>query len=215
VPAFCFIAAAIVESLPSRAWRVSLTGIVAVLIGYQFAIGYAAEPEYAAGFEEAASYVVENRKGATVLFSSNIDSGYFVFFVRKKDPSRQMVILRANKVVATSQLSRIVEERISDRAEIYEILKDFGTCYVVLQDTPYESRALEWLREEVSSDRFVLRRRIPLRSRDPRLQGVSLGVYEYNDCGPADPNAILDMNLPLIGDSIQVRLGDVMSEPPR
>ena len=126
-----------------------------------------------------------------------------------------MVVLRANKVLATSYFNRIVEERISRPADIYQILEDFGTCYVVLEESPYKSRSLRWLRAEVSTERFVSRRKIPIRSNDRRLQGVSLGIYEYKGCGRADPDAVLDLKIPLIGDSIQVKLGEIITESPR
>jgi hypothetical protein len=212
VPAFCLFTALSVEALRSRAWRLVLTGVVVAAVGHQFVTGYMAEPEYAGGYEEAAAYVAEHWKGSTMMLSSVVDTGYFVFFVRKMDPSRQMIVLRADKVLATSKLGRIVEERISDPSDIYQILRDFGICYVVLEDTPSESRALEWLREELGAETFVSRHKIPIRSNVRRLQAVALEIYEYKDCGPGNPDAVLDMNLPLIGDSIQVRLRDITGD---
>ncbi len=53
-------------------------------------------------------------------------------------------------------MRRIVEERITDREEIYETLQDFGTGYVVIEEKNYESRPLKWLREIVKPDRFFI-----------------------------------------------------------
>lgn len=210
VPPFCLFASLSKDALPYRVWRIALTGIVVLVIGYQVGTGYASEPSYAKGYEDAAAYVVENWKGATVMSSANVDSGYFTFFVRKRDPAGRIVVLRADKVLATSFLHSIVEDRVSNREEIYQVLKEFGTCYVVLEEGHYKSRALDWLQQEVKKDRFVLRREIPIQSKSERLQGVALGIYEYKECGPPNPDAILQMNIPLIGDSIEVRLAEIV-----
>jgi hypothetical protein len=68
------------------------------------------------------------------------------------------------------------------------------------------------LREELGAETFVSRHKIPIRSNVRRLQAVALEIYEYKDCGPGNPDAVLDMNLPLIGDSIQVRLRDITGD---
>ena len=62
------------------------------------------------------------------------------------------------------------------------------------EETTYPSGPLTWLQEAVRTDRFELRRRIPLSSRDRRLQGVTLAIYAYKGRTPADPGAVLDMH---------------------
>jgi hypothetical protein len=181
-----------------------------VIVGYQFAVSFQLELTYANGYEEAARYVVEERKGESVLFSSNVDTGYFIFFVRKHNPSQDLIVLRADKILATSHMRRIVEERISKREEIYEILRDFGICYVVIEDQEFKSRPLEWLREEVKSDKFILRKRILIRSNNHNLRDVVLSIYEYTGYTPPRRGKILHMNIPLIGDSIAVKLDDLL-----
>ncbi len=167
-------------------------------------------PTYADGYEQTAKYVVENRKGACVLFSSKVDTGYFVFFTRKHNPDNDLIVLRADKVLVTNEMSHIVEERITKREEIYEILKDFGIGYVVIEDKEYESPPLEWLREEVKSDKFILRKRTPISSNDYRLKDVALAIYEYKGYTPPKHGKILHMNIPLMGDSITVKFDDLL-----
>ena len=182
-----------------------------MVIGYQFAIGHAAEPEQGEGYEEAARYVLDNPKGTSVMFSSEVDTGYFTFFMRKLDSSGKLVVLRADKVLATSMLDTIVENRISKREEIYPILNDFGTCYIVLEEMPYQADALKWLWQETKKDTFVLRRKIPIQSMDRRLRGVVLGIYEYKDCGPPRHNAVLKMDLPLVNSSITIPFANLIN----
>jgi hypothetical protein len=40
---------------------------------------------------------------------------------------------------------------------------------------------------------------------------VDLAIYEYKDAKPGDPNAELDMELPLVDREIRVKLSDLQS----
>ena len=210
IPAFCFFAATTVDFFHYRPWKILLSVLLIMIAGYQFVIAFQLEPDYAAGYEQAAKYVVEHQQGKTVLFSANVDSGYFVFFTRKHDPHRDVIVLRADKLLVTSFLWWVTEERITNREQIYEILQDFGTGYVVIEDQKFTSPPLEWLREEVKSDRFILRQRIPIASNSKRLRDVTLDIYEYKAYTPPKRGTMLRMNIPLMGDSIEVNLDDLL-----
>jgi hypothetical protein len=181
-----------------------------LIAGGQAVIAYNLEPTFARGYQEAAKYVVDNKKGTAVLYSANVDSGYFIFHTRSLDSDGEMIVLAADKVLATSFLKWIIDDRIKDKNDIYKVLNDFGVCHVVLEDKQFRAKSLEWLREEVQKDQFVLKKSIPILSKDPRLQGISLKIYEYKSCGPPNPDAVLDMNLPLINRSIKVRFDELV-----
>jgi hypothetical protein len=206
----CYFAAIPVEFFQARRWKVLVSTLLIVIAGYQGVIAFQVEPDYAAGYEEAAQYVVEHQTGASVLFSANVDTGYFIFFVRKHDPQQDMIVLRADKLLVTSSLRWIVEERITTREQIYEILQDFGVGYVVIEEKPFTSPPLVWLREEVTSDRFMLRKQIPIRSNRRSLRDVTVDIYEYTDATPPKPGIMLRMNIPLIGDTIDVKFDDLL-----
>ena len=206
IPAFCLFAANFVNVFSSRYWRIGITTVILVISGSQAIMAYNVESTFARGYQEAAQYVVQNKKGASVLYSAHVDTGYFIFNTRALDSNREMIVLLADKVLATTNLTRFVEERIQNKDDIYTLLKDFGVCHVVLEDKPSESHAIEWLRKEVKKEeRFTLKKNIPIHSNHKRLQNVSLKIYEYKSCGPSNPNAVLDMNLPLINRSIKIR----------
>lgn len=210
IPPFCLFAALSLDGVHSRGWRFVVALLLFGSIGYQFNVGYASEPDYAGGYEEAASYVVDHPKGTSILYSANVDTGYFTFFVRKLDTKRDLVILRADKVLSTSLLARIVEDKISARGQIYDILKDYGTCYVVMEEGHYSSQALNWLAEEVNGEKFIRQHTIPIRSGDSRLKDVNLGIFEYQDCGPPNPHAQLHFNIPLAQRSLSLKFSDVI-----
>lgn len=210
IPPVCLFAALSLEAVNSRVWRVVVAMLLMGSVGYQFGVGYASEPDYAKGYEEAASYVVQHPKGVSVLYSSKVDTGYFTFFVRKFDPEGRVIVLRADKVLSTSLLDRIVEEKISKAGELYNVLQDYGTCYVVLEEGSYQSRALNLLAEEVQGDQFIRKHTIPIYSNNNRLKGVSLGIFEYRGCGPPNRHAMVNFNIPLVNRSIGLKFSDVI-----
>ncbi len=210
IPPFCLFAAVSLNAVNSRVWRVVVTMVLIGSIGYQFDNGYASESHYAEGYEEAASYIVHHSKGTSVLYSANVDTGYFTFFIRKFDTARSLVVLRADKVLSTSWLDKIIEDNISERKEVYDLLNNYGTCYVVMEEGHYSSQALNWLAEEVQGEKFIRIHTIPIRSRDARLKGVNLGIFEYQDCGPPNPQAQLRLNIPLADRVLTLKFSDLI-----
>jgi Dolichyl-phosphate-mannose-protein mannosyltransferase len=212
IPPFCLLAAAAYALLPGRSGKVLGATVLTLTVVYQLVAVSHLEPVFAGGYEEAAEYVVQHRKGETVLFSGNVDSGFFVFFVRKHDAGRDMVVLRADKMLVTSSLSRIIATQLTTPAQIYAMLHEFGTAYVVLEDAPYESPPLELLRQLLKTEHFALRKRIHMRSNSDKLRGVDLLIYEYLDYTPGQPGAVLRMRLPLIGGNVATRFGDLLGD---
>jgi hypothetical protein len=193
----------------SRPWKVLVSIVFFLIASYQFSIAFQRTLSYASGFNQAARYVVENRKGESVLYSGVYDTGYFIFFVRKYNPERDLPVLRADKIMATSMMSRIIEERLANREDIYKVLRNFGVGYVVLMDTETGSRSLEWLREEVKSSKFNLRKKIIIRSNDGRVDNVPLVIYEYNEYTSSSEDAFIHMNIPLMHGVIEVPFRDL------
>jgi len=61
------------------------------------------------------------------------------------------------------------------------------------------------------SPRFVERRRIPIGTTDIRMPDTSLVIYEFVDRTAPDQDAVLDMHLPIIGQSVSVKLSDLIA----
>ena len=220
VPPFCALAAAAVQIGKSRLGRLAWTTVVLVVAGYQFAaaaedaqkpVSGGVRPAGAQGYEAAARYVTENPRGDTILYSAAVDTGYFVFFVRKADSGRQRLVLRADKILTTSRM-RIAdfERRIGRPDEILPILRRYGVGYVVLEDRAYPDGPLRWLQEIVRTEDFVLRRRIPIASSDLRLTAATLSIYEFQHATHADASATLDIGVPLMNGAVAVRLADLI-----
>lgn len=211
VPALCALAAATVVDVKGRTLRATAIALCVLAGGYQATIAARVSVEGAGGYEEAARFVLESDPGTTVVFSGDVDTGFFTFFIRKHDADRRLVVLRADKIFTTSRMANVsFRDRIESPEEIYVALRRLGTRYVVIEDRPTRSAVLTWLQEELRTSNFVERWRRPIETRDPRLRGRSLVIYEFLGAGPPDPDAELSMDLPLVGRSLAVRLSDLI-----
>jgi hypothetical protein len=211
VPPLCMLAAYGAIGWKTVTVRRVAVAAVLVVVAWQARTATARPLPGAVGYEEAAQFVLAADPGATVLFSGGVDTGFFTFFVRKHDPERKLVVLRSDKLLTTSYMTHSdVEERIERPDEIYDILRRYGTRYVVIEDRPSESRVLEWLRQELHSNRFIERKRIPLVTSDRRLRSTSLAIYEFAAHTPPDRNAVFTVHLPLIGRTVSVPLRDLL-----
>ena len=210
IPAFCLFPAMIIDFSLVRSWRMLTSIALLAIVFYQFVVSYQLEPEYVHGYEQAARYVVEQSNGETMLFSSNVDTGFFIFFVRKYDPNKNFIVLRADKILSTSLLNRIIEDRITSREQIYDILNDFGVKTIVVEDKVYASYALEILREELKSEKFLLLKTINIRSNNILINNYNLSIYEYKGRKNPRIGKELHMNIPLMGGSIKINFEDLL-----
>ncbi len=212
MPAYFLCAAGLLASMRSMVGRRVATAALAFAVGWQLWAGRKVTPTGAEGYEAAAQYVLSQPASSpTILFSGPVDTGYFVFFVRKHDPAGQHVVLRSDKLLTTSRMGRSsVKDRIMDRQEIYGLLRAYGTRFVVIEDQPSDSQVLDWLREELTTDRFIERHRIPIGTTDKRLRGVSLAIYEYRDAQPPDPDVNLELSVPLVRRTVRVPLDELI-----
>ena len=211
VPALSALAGSSLAGLKVRPGIRTIAIIVMVIAaGVQGRSAFRVALPAATGYEEAARFVLASNPGGTVMFSGDIDTGFFTFFVRKHDAARRLVVLRADKLLTTSRMALTsVEDRIERPEQIYDMLRTFGTRFVVIEDSPSHSHVLEWLRTETRTPQFQERRRIPIGTTDPRLRGVDLVVYEFLGATAAAPDAILSIRMPLVSRSMAIKLTDL------
>lgn len=211
VPALCALAASAMAGLASGGrTRVAVVAVLLAAVVFQGRAAARVALPGAGGYEEVARFVLASAPGPTVLFSGDIDTGFFTFFIRKHDPARRLVVLRSDKVLTTSRMDLpSIEDRIDRPEQIYDVLRNFGTRFVVLEDRPSPSQVMNWLRAETRTSRFVERRRVPIGTTDPRLGGVDLVVYEFLGATPPAADAVLSMRMPLVSRSVAIKLTDL------
>ena len=212
IPAFCLFAALSFNYFKSPSWKVAVAILLLGVTGYQFSLSYQKQADFTDGYEKAARYIIDNRKQGSILYSGIIDTGYFIFFLRKDRTDRDLITLRADKMLATSKMNWIIDNRIKKRDEIYGILKKWGVRYVVIEDIESPSRSLEWLRQEVKSDKFILRKMITLRSNTLKTDQVPLCIYEFKEYSSPIAGQKLHMDIPLMGDSIDIPFDSLQLE---
>ena len=199
---------------PKKQWQTAAWSILLLLAGYQFAQAYAGyyPTPFSDGYEEMAQYTVAHETGISTLYSGCMDNGMFIFFVRKYDPTRKMIVLRADKLLATSMMDQIIAERIHSVDDIYPLLNEYGVRQVVVAQAPPRCRALGWLDEATKSTHFTLVKTVNLHSTDTTIDATQLNLYEYNDYVEHDAgNAILDLDIPLAHLSITTRIKDLLA----
>lgn len=190
--------------------------VLALALGTEAIAGAAVRVHGLSGYEEAARYVQAHPRGSSVLFSGDFDSGYFIFFTRKHDPDRRSIVLRSDKIFTVSMMQQVSVAELIDRPDlIAPTLGRLGVGYVVIEDRASSSRVLEWLRDEVRTDRYVERLRTRIDTRDRRIQQTDVVVYEVKDVSAPDPDARLDLRLPLISKNFDVRLADLLTPAQR
>jgi hypothetical protein len=211
IPAGALAAGALVSPLAGR-WRPATAALVAVALATQVAAASRTRLAGLDGYEAAAAHVVAEPRGSTLLFAGDVDTGFFTFFVRKHDPSRRAIVLRADKILTTSFMGFVAaEDRVSSPDELRTTLRRFGVGYVVIEDRPSESKVHNWLLDEVRTAGYAERLRLPANSTDRRLRdGRTLVVYEVLGAGAAEPEARLDIRLPLVSQQIDVAVRDLL-----
>lgn len=211
LPAWALGAAALAAPVAGAARPVT-AGLAALALVVQVVAAGQVRLPGADGYESAAQLVVGQPRGSTVLFTGDVDTGYFTFFVRKHDRQRRTIVLRADKLLTTSFMGDVAaEERVSSVDEIRALLRTYGVGYVVAEDRPSGSRVQNWLLDELRHPGYTERLRMPFQSTDARLRGKSLVVYEVDAAGPAASGARLDIRLPLVSQEIDVAVSDLVA----
>jgi hypothetical protein len=206
------LAVGVLASPLAGGWRLATSTLVAIAIATQVLAAARARLPGLDGYEAAAAHVVAEPRGSTVLFAGDVDTGFFTFFVRKHDPARRTIVLRADKILTTSFMGSVAaEDRVASPEELRATLRRYGVGYVVIEDRPSESKVHNWLRDDVRSGAYAERMRLPANSTDPRLRnGETLVVYEMLDAGTAEADARLDIRLPLVSQEIDVAVRDLL-----
>jgi hypothetical protein len=148
--------------------------------------------------------VLAQAKEPVIFYDSWVDTGYFVFFVRKHDPAGEHIVLRSDKIMGNASVD--LEQ---GRADLHATLQRLGVRWIVAEERQSGPRMLRMFHEEFAGPRFALRQRIPVVS--TAAPGLNLLVYEYLDARVPDYNATISINLPLGQRDFALSLRDLVT----
>lgn len=206
IPAFTLFAALPVYYLGGiRPARMLALVTLVVIAGYQVQKIYARPVNYATGFDEAASYVLENSESPTVFYDG-YNNGYYTYFMRALDPESSMYVLRGDKLLTSSAISSKsrLEVHASSRDDIQFILRNYGVQYVVVESRDESGHDIHReLRRYLQEGPFELEKSIEVESTRVPLKRQQILIYRYLDMQPITAD-YLELRLPVVGQVIKV-----------
>jgi hypothetical protein len=207
MPAYFLLAAGLsAPQWSSRLARIAVPVALAGVLAWQGWLVRSVRPIGSGGYEDVARYVAAH-SSTPVLYDSPVDTGFFVFFVRKHDPAAHLVVLRAEKLLTgAGEDGRPI---VGSTQDVVVLLKRYGVRYVVLEDRDRWNPARQRLRELTQGELFAERLRVPIRTQLPQSAGIDLVVYEFLEAEPPDLDADLHIALPRAGRNIRLRLRDL------
>ncbi len=168
---------------------------------------------YAAGYEEAAQYVLQ-RTVSPVIFFEGYANGQFIFFARVHDPERQFVILRGDKLISSSSLyyKHKLQIHLQSKEEIHQAFSDLSVQFVVVESVDKSGIDIYTELRDLLRDpaRFTLHNVIHVESNINSLKGQDLLVYESLGYKELTHDQILHLRLPLVGKTIDVKLKKIL-----
>lgn len=181
IPPFTLFAALIINEIPWKIRKTSITSVLLVcLCLYQFVISYSLYNPSISGYEKAAQYIIENEADTVFFQGSGVGNGSFVFNIRKLDTDRKMVVLRGDKILASSSLyaNRSLVEHVKDRDDVYTLLNTYGSKYYVIEEiADYNISAYKMLRDVLETGNYTLVKRIDRKTSKGKLKGSVL-IYK-------------------------------------
>jgi hypothetical protein len=91
------------------------------------------------------------------------------------------------------------------------MLDDFGVKIIVIEDKIYASYALETLRIELKSEKFLLLKSINIHSNNKLINDYGLLIYEYKGYKSPKIGKELHMDVPLMGEAIKIKFDDLLA----
>jgi len=209
IPPFTLFATLMVNDLNLRIKNIQVNQIIlALLCVYQFQLSFSFMNSFIDGYEEAARYILNQNENTVLFHGSGVGTGNFIFHIRKFDKARKIVVLRGDKIFASSALYPHIwlEEYIHSQEEGLKIVESLGIKYFVVEKTShYEIRAFKILRNILSSKYFTLVKEIKLNAVKTSLKGESLLIYKIKKEVSSNLN-VVKMKLPIINAEITVPL---------
>ncbi len=166
-----------------------------------------------AGYEKAAKYVLA-KSSSPVVFVDGYAHGQFIFFMRVLDPERRFVIVRGDKLIASSSITynNRLKIHLRNETEMAKALSDLGVQFLVVESREKSNiEAFAKFRKLLDNHpSIVLKKTIPLESNHSVLKDQSLLIYENLRNPNPKANTVLNLRLPVVGQTIKMPLENIV-----
>lgn len=179
MPAAAFFAVYGVQS-QKQGFRWFWAAIVLVAAGLNYTDALRTPHSFVSGYEESARLVSRLPNSGTILFAGKHD-GNFIFHLRRLDPDRQRVILRADKLLVDMSVHKYfgVRSHVTSQADVHRILNDHWVRWIVIESRDLVGlNEFKLLQETMKSTDFRLVAKIPIETNVPEYQGTEIVIYE-------------------------------------
>jgi len=222
IPFFCLFASIalqniycyLIDSQKSK-WVFVKYGFFGIIILFQISFLPDVRIGYAKGYEKAAQFVLEKTRSPVILFRGYAN-GQFIFFARKHDPNRQLVVLRGSKIISSSSvfMKNRLKIHLHTKRDIYKALHDLSVHFIVIEsidssDIPIFKEFEELLKD---TSRFKLHKAIKVESNYTRLKNQELLIYENLNYAEINEDKVLELRLPIVGKTIKVKLKKIVTK---
>lgn len=139
---------------------------------------------------------------------SGLGNGNFIFHIGRLDEDRKMVVLRGDKILASSALYPhwSLVEYVKTKEETSTVIKSYGCKYFIVEETKdFGIKSYKMLRDVLKSKEFTLVKKIKIKCNFGRQKEESLLIYKNNK-GTTLKRDFIRMRLPIVGTEITVPL---------
>lgn len=219
IPFFCLVAAEglfFIIKIPRIPENISKKLIYVIIFGtisYQLSLLPNVFVGTASGYEEAAKFTIKNSESPVIWFDGYAN-GQFIFFVNIHDKKKEMVVLRGDKLISSSSISYTnkLEIHLHNEDEILKKLSAMGVQFIVVESINVSgleiyTRFREMLKNESI---FKLIKTIDVKSNNKTLENMKLLVYKKLDWAALDPEQELILRLPVVGQTLKLRMSRVL-----
>ncbi len=168
-----------------QAWNTTVAGITGLaIIAYYSVLLTLFQMPIVKGYEEVVKYILENRKGASVLMHSR-HAANLALYMRIFGKDEKYYVLPGTKYLAYEQTNELAANALESPEEVFKLLVDYGVKYLVIEDKERHYKATEsyyWLREYLEEEKeFKLVKRFD--AIDTEYPDFHLLLYEFSGDG--------------------------------
>jgi hypothetical protein len=167
----------------SQVIRWPVLGLISVLVVWNLWKVQGEEPRYVAGYRQAAEYVMSQENPGLILFAGKHD-GNFIFNLRALDRDKDMIVLRADKVLVSMAVQKYFGtlSYVKTEEDVLALIDRYGVGLVVIESRDIVGLPeFSMLSKVLAGPQFRLQEDIPVRTNLPEFSNLSLRVYRYLD----------------------------------